>query len=180
VPIFDGGRRRANVDAAKARYELAAVQLPASARQAVREVEEALVNLDSTAARSDDASTALEGYRSAFVAAEDRYKNGLASLLELEDARRTRLAAENAVVTCSANAAPPGSPCTAPPAAAGPPPMPTNKTTHTGRQMKKLNFKPIRLRRPRHPGRDRRHHGDLLDRIASPPTTRKAARPSRR
>jgi multidrug efflux system outer membrane protein len=33
------------------------------------------------------------------VAAEDRYKNGLASLLELEDARRTRLAAENAVVS---------------------------------------------------------------------------------
>ena len=33
------------------------------------------------------------------MAAEDRYKNGLASLLELEDARRTRLAAENAVVS---------------------------------------------------------------------------------
>ena len=99
VPIFDGGRRRANVDAAKARYELAAVNYKASARKAVREVEEALVNLDSTAARSDDASTALDGYRTAFVAAEDRYKNGLASLLELEDARRTRLAAENAVVS---------------------------------------------------------------------------------
>ena len=99
VPIFDGGRRRANVDAAKARYELAAINYQASARKAVREVEEALVNLDSTAARSDDARTALDGYRTAFVAAEDRYKNGLASLLELEDARRTRLAAENAVVS---------------------------------------------------------------------------------
>ncbi|MNT51772.1 copper/silver efflux system outer membrane protein CusC [compost metagenome] len=33
-----------------------------------------------------------------FVATEDRYKNGLASLIELEDARRTRLAAENTVV----------------------------------------------------------------------------------
>jgi multidrug efflux system outer membrane protein len=99
LPIFDGGRRRANVDAAKARYDLAAANYKASARQAVREVEEALVNLDSTAARSEDASTALEGYRSVFAAANDRYKNGLASLLELEDARRTRLAAENAVVT---------------------------------------------------------------------------------
>jgi multidrug efflux system outer membrane protein len=98
LPIFDGGRRRANVDAAKARYELAAISYKASARKAAREVEEALVNLDSTAARSDDAKTSLEGYRTAFVAAEDRYKNGFASLLELEDVRRTRLAAENAVV----------------------------------------------------------------------------------
>jgi multidrug efflux system outer membrane protein len=70
-----------------------------SVRQAVREVEEALVNLQSTGARTDDAQVSLEGYRTAFRATEDRYKNGLASLLELEDARRTRLAAENAVIT---------------------------------------------------------------------------------
>lgn len=99
LPIFDAGRRSANVEAARARYQEAVARYRGSARQAVREVEEALVNLNSTAARSDDAKVALEGYRTAFVAAEDRYKNGLASLLELEDARRTRLAAENAVVS---------------------------------------------------------------------------------
>jgi len=99
LPIFDGGRRRANVDAAKARYEAAVISYRASARRAVSEVEQALVNLNSSTARSNDAQVALEGYRLAFVAAEDRYKNGLGSLLELEDARRTRLAAENAVVT---------------------------------------------------------------------------------
>jgi multidrug efflux system outer membrane protein len=75
------------------------VSYKASARRAVSEVEQALVNLNSTASRSADAQVSLDGYRAAFVAAEDRYKNGLGSLLELEDARRTRLAAENAVVT---------------------------------------------------------------------------------
>ena len=99
LPIFDAGVRRANVDTAKARYESAVVAYRATARQAVREVEQALVNLDSSTARSGDAQVSLEGYRVAFVAAEDRYKNGLGSLLELEDARRTRLASENAVVT---------------------------------------------------------------------------------
>lgn len=99
LPIFDAGVRRANVDTAKANYEAAVIGYRATARRAVSEVEQALVNLDSSAARSSDAQVSLEGYRIAFVAAEDRYKNGLGSLLELEDARRTRLAAENAVVT---------------------------------------------------------------------------------
>ncbi|MFL6710911.1 MAG: efflux transporter outer membrane subunit [Massilia sp.] len=99
VPVFDGGRRRANVDAARAAYEDAVLNYRAVARQAVREVEEALVNLQSTARRGDDARTALDGYRYAFRATEDLYKNGLASLLQLEDARRTRLNAENALVT---------------------------------------------------------------------------------
>lgn len=98
VPVFDAGRRRAGVDAARAQYEAAAVAYRATVRNAVREVEEALVNLQSTAARAADAQTALEGFRINFTAVEDRYKNGLASLFELEDARRTRLAAENAVV----------------------------------------------------------------------------------
>ncbi len=98
LPIFDAGTRRANVDAARANYEDAVVRYRAAARQAVREVEESLVRLDSTAARTGDAQVALDGYRAAFTAAEDRYKGGFGSLLELEDARRTRLAAENAVI----------------------------------------------------------------------------------
>jgi multidrug efflux system outer membrane protein len=99
LPLFDGGTRRANVDAAGARYDAAVVNYRATARQAVREVEEALVNLDSAASRSSDAQLAQEGYRAAFQAADDRYKSGLGSLLELEDARRTRLAADNNVVS---------------------------------------------------------------------------------
>jgi multidrug efflux system outer membrane protein len=99
LPIFDGGRRAANVDAAKARYEEVAIQYRAKVRQAVREVEEALINLQSTAARGDDARIAVEGYRASFGGTEARYTSGMASLVELEDARRVRLAAEIALVS---------------------------------------------------------------------------------
>jgi NodT family efflux transporter outer membrane factor (OMF) lipoprotein len=98
VPIFDAGRRRANVDAAGARYDYAVANYRATVRQAVSELEQALVNLDGTGAREADAQTALDGYRVNFTAVEDRYKNGLASLFELEDARRTRLNAEQTVI----------------------------------------------------------------------------------
>lgn len=98
LPIFDGGRRAANEDAAQARYEEAAALYAARVRQAVREVEEALVNLDSARLRNDDARVAMEGYRASFAATQARYRSGLASLVELEDARRTSLAAETAWV----------------------------------------------------------------------------------
>ncbi|SFU37320.1 efflux transporter outer membrane subunit [Pseudoduganella namucuonensis] len=99
IPVFDAGRRRANVDAARARYDAAVLQYQGSVRNAVREVEQAIVTLNSTSERANDAQAALQGYRAAFAAAEDRQKNGLASLLDLEDARRLRLAAENTVVS---------------------------------------------------------------------------------
>jgi NodT family efflux transporter outer membrane factor (OMF) lipoprotein len=98
VPVFDAGRRAANVDAAGARYDAAVSSYRATVRNAVSEVEQALVNLDATAARAGDAQTALEGYRANYSAVEERYKNGMASLFELEDARRTRLAAEQTVI----------------------------------------------------------------------------------
>ena len=94
LPLFDGGRRAANVQAAQARYEEAAALYRASVRQAVREVEEALVTLQSTGARQPDVQAAVDGYRAAFTGTEALYKNGLASLLQLEDARRTLLAAD--------------------------------------------------------------------------------------
>lgn len=99
VPLFDGGRRAANADAAVARYEEAVAAYRGRVRQAVREVEEALVNLESTASRAEDARIATEGYRASFNAVEARYRSGLASLLELEDARRTSFAAETALVS---------------------------------------------------------------------------------
>ena len=98
VPLFDGGRRAANVSAARARYEEAAAAYRARARQAVREVEEALVRLESAALRNEDARVATADYRAYFNATEARYRNGMASLVELEDARRTALAAEMALL----------------------------------------------------------------------------------
>ncbi|MBP8297930.1 MAG: efflux transporter outer membrane subunit [Burkholderiales bacterium] len=99
LPLFDAGKRAADVDAARARYDEAAARYRASVRQAVREVEEALVNLHSTGARAGDAATAANGYVASFAGTESRYNAGLASLMELEESRRTRLAAELALVS---------------------------------------------------------------------------------
>lgn len=98
LPIFDGGVRAANARAARARYEEAVALYRAGVRQAVREVEEALVNLRGTEDRTGDADTAVRNYQVSFDATQARYDSGLASLFELEDARRTLFATQTARV----------------------------------------------------------------------------------
>jgi NodT family efflux transporter outer membrane factor (OMF) lipoprotein len=98
LPLFDGGARRASVDAAQARYAEAGAIYRARLRGAVREVEEALVALRSTADRAVDAQVASEGFATSFRATEARYRGGLASLFELEDARRSALQAQVALI----------------------------------------------------------------------------------
>ncbi len=98
LPVFDGGRRMAQVEAGRVRHEEAAAQYGARVRQAVREVESALVRLHSSHERGPQVQAAFEGYRSALQATQSRHQAGLASLLELEDARRQLLAAELAQV----------------------------------------------------------------------------------
>lgn len=99
IPLFDGGTADANINAAKARYEEAAGRYRASVRQAVREVEEALVNLQSTTDRQSDTDIVAEGYSASFKGTEARYKAGLASLVELEESRRVLLAAQSGLVS---------------------------------------------------------------------------------
>ena len=118
------------MDAAQARYEEAAALYAARVRQAVREVEEALVTLESTRLRDEDARVAAEGYRVSFVGTEARYRSGLASLVELEDSRRSALVAETALVLLQRERA--GGldrACTGPWAAAGRVPTPPRPTT---------------------------------------------------
>jgi NodT family efflux transporter outer membrane factor (OMF) lipoprotein len=98
LPIFDGGTRAANAESARARYDEAVALYRAKVRQGVREVEEALLRLQDTARRADDADTAVAGYQASFDATQARYDGGLASLFELEDARRTLFAAQTARV----------------------------------------------------------------------------------
>ena len=98
LPILDGGRSNAAVDLANANYEAASANYRAKVRGAVREVEEALLSVQSAADRLQDAAIATEGYGAAFVASEARYKSGLGSLSDLEDTRRTALAAKTALL----------------------------------------------------------------------------------
>jgi NodT family efflux transporter outer membrane factor (OMF) lipoprotein len=96
LPLFDGGQRAANVTSAEANYTQAVAVYRGKVRQAVREVEEALVNLQSADARKLNAEVSASGYAESLQATQARYSQGLASLVELEDARRSSLAAQSA------------------------------------------------------------------------------------
>lgn len=98
MPLFDGGARRANVAAARARHDEAAAVYAGRLRGAVREVEEALIALQSTTDRGSDAQVATEGFGASYLAVQARYKGGLASLFELEDARRSAVQAQSALI----------------------------------------------------------------------------------
>ena len=94
LPIFDGGQTAANTRATIAAYDEAVVVLQAKVLQAVREVEEALVNLSSTNERRVDVLQAASGYQASLEATQARYRAGLASLAELEESRRIALASQ--------------------------------------------------------------------------------------
>ncbi len=98
LPLFDAGRRRADVDVAQARYDEAYAVYQQRVRGAVREIEEALVRLDSAARRQADAQAAARDYERYFDLSNDRLRAGTGSMFELEDARRSALAARQNLI----------------------------------------------------------------------------------
>ena len=99
IPLFDGGKRRAAVANARAGYTAALADYRQGARNVVKEVEQALVNLDSAGRRSEDADIAAEEYRRYFQATEANWRAGRENLLTLEEARRRALSAEIQKIT---------------------------------------------------------------------------------
>jgi len=98
LPLFDGGRLAAQADAARARYDEARLGVEQRVRVAVREIEEALVRVQAAHEREADALRAAQGFRDYFAAAETRWRTGAGSLIEMEDARRTALAAQAVLI----------------------------------------------------------------------------------
>jgi len=98
LPVFDGGVRRAELAAARARYDAAVSAYAARLRNAVRETEEALLVLQGDALREPDLRAAADGFISSWRATETRQRAGVATLFELEDARRSALASQSALI----------------------------------------------------------------------------------
>ncbi len=98
IPVVGRGALQARTDAAEAQYEASGQAYAATLRQAVAEVEQAMVTLDGLRQREGDTATAVAGYTQSFTATEARYKVGFASLNELEDARRVQLNAESGAI----------------------------------------------------------------------------------
>lgn len=98
LPIYDAGQREAAQGSAQAAYQAAVLGYQATVRQAVREVEEVLVQLQSLQAREQDAALVQQSYNKALAATQARLQQGLASGVELQEARRAAWAAESAVL----------------------------------------------------------------------------------
>jgi outer membrane protein, multidrug efflux system len=94
LPIFDAGRRKANAEAAMARYAELSVQYQSKARLAVREAEEAMLRLHAAVQKQTQAEAAIKDFQAYLAAAETRYRVGVGNLIELQDARRQTIAAQ--------------------------------------------------------------------------------------
>ncbi len=103
VPLFDGGKRRAAVDSARADYDSALATYRQTLRTAVLEVEQSLVRLDAARRSEADAQRATEGYQSYFQAVDRNWQAGNASLLDRELARRSALSAQIELITLQQN-----------------------------------------------------------------------------
>jgi multidrug efflux system outer membrane protein len=102
-PLFSGGQRRADVDAAKARAEQAGAVYAGAVLHALREVEDALVMGEYTVESFNLTTNRVAEARSADRLAKERYQRGVETLLTvLETERRLRLA-EQAIIVNTAN-----------------------------------------------------------------------------
>lgn len=101
LPIFDGGRRAAALESARASYDEARGAWNQAVLNAVQEVEDAMTRLATSQARVADSARAVDRYNAYFNATQAKFGAGAANLLELEDARRTALAARSTQLSLS-------------------------------------------------------------------------------
>jgi multidrug efflux system outer membrane protein len=99
APIFNGGQRRADVDAARARVEQASAHYAGSVLTALREVEDALVAESSAWQRLEFTQRRLGEARAADRVARERYQRGVESLLKVLETERRLRSAEEALIT---------------------------------------------------------------------------------
>ena len=99
LPIFDAGRNFATLGSAKAGREIAVAQYEKSIQTAFREVADALAGRATLGeqVRAQRAQADAEAVR--FKLSDLRYRNGIASALDLLDAQRSLFAAQQSAVT---------------------------------------------------------------------------------
>lgn len=98
LPIFSGGRNAAGLEKAKAAYEEAVANYRQSVLVAFQDVDNALAGLRFLQEQSDAQGNALAASRKSADISLTRYKNGIASYLDVINAERSRLAEELAAV----------------------------------------------------------------------------------
>ena len=98
LPIFDAGRNQANLDSSRAAREIAVAQYEKSIQTAFREVADALAGRATLGEqlRAQRAQAQAEAVR--LRLSDLRFRNGIASALDLLDAQRSLFSAQQAAV----------------------------------------------------------------------------------
>ncbi|HEY1097237.1 MAG TPA: efflux transporter outer membrane subunit [Alphaproteobacteria bacterium] len=96
MPLFDGGRRIAGVDLAKAGYDEAVATYRQQVLVSFREVEDSLVSLRLDAQQAEQLYRAADAATKANHISDVRYKEGETSYLEVIDTQRDALSAQRA------------------------------------------------------------------------------------
>jgi multidrug efflux system outer membrane protein len=96
LPILDGGRNKANLAAAQARYDEAVANHQGRLLTALREVEDALSDVQQRQQQGKAQAVSREAAGRAYLVARARYERGLSTYLDVTDAQRSALAADRA------------------------------------------------------------------------------------
>jgi multidrug efflux system outer membrane protein len=94
LPIFQGGKLRANLKASKARYEETLAAYRQSILTALKEVEDSMLDARAYAKQKSALDAAIASAHDTQRLADLRYQKGLASYFEVVDANRTVLNAK--------------------------------------------------------------------------------------
>ena len=98
LPLFDGGRNKANLAASKARYAEALANHEGKLLTALREVEDALSDLRQKQMQGEVQARSQQAAARAFEVAQARYERGVSTYLDVTDAQRSSLTADRAAV----------------------------------------------------------------------------------
>lgn len=97
-PIFDGGRRRAGVQASRAAFDQASANYRGVVLNAFRDVEDQMALANRLAAEAKDQADAVTAARRSVDLANIRYRQGVATYLDVVTAQTAALTAEQASI----------------------------------------------------------------------------------
>lgn len=98
LPIFDAGRNQAGLDSSRAERDIALAQYEKAIQTGFREVADALATRATLADQMLSQQRQASAEAARFKLSDLRYRNGVASYLDLLDAQRSLFAAQQAVV----------------------------------------------------------------------------------
>ncbi|TCK16461.1 efflux transporter outer membrane subunit [Marinobacterium mangrovicola] len=99
LPIFNAGRLSAQLDTSEIDRDIALAQYQQSIQTAFTEVSDAIAERDGYAQQLQSQQRAEEAYQRYFEIAEQRYRNGVDSMLTRLDAQRNLVSSQQASIT---------------------------------------------------------------------------------